>query len=265
MSFGKHKWLFINIICIVIFFVAVFFVFTSWINSYTLHGESVEVPNYSNLDFEAAQVLAERDGLKLKINDTLCVDYAQPGVIVDHYPSAGSKVKKGRTIYLSINSSSPVMVIMPKITDVSLRQATQILENKGLKVGVIEYKPDFANNYVFEQRYNTKQIEPGTKIPKGSSIDLLVGKGGDDVLIGIPSLIGLSWNVLNDSLVSRGLNVNPIFTPEVLTMADTLKARVRRQSPAYIEGAKMTASETIDVWFSLDPIEEAISNDLEME
>lgn len=265
MAFGKHKWFFINIVCIVLFFIAAFFVFTSWINSYTLHGESVEVPNYSNLDVEAAQVLAERDGLKIKISDTLCVDYAQPGVIVDHYPTAGSKVKKGRTIYLSVNSMSPVMVIMPKITDVSLRQATQILENKGLKVGVLEYKPDFANNYVFEQRYNSKQIEPGTKIPKGSSIDLLVGKGGDDVLIDIPSLIGLSWNTLNDSLIARGLNVNPIFTAEILTMEDSLKAKIQRQSPAYIEGAKMTASETIDVWFSLDPIVEAISEDLELE
>ncbi len=265
MGLGKHKWFFINIVCIVIFFIAVFFVFTSWINTYTLHGESIEVPNYANLDFDAAQILANRDGLKIKISDTLCVDYAQPGVIVDHYPTAGSKVKKGRTIYLSINSTTPVMVVMPKITDVSLRQATQILENKGLKIGNIEYKPDFANNYVFEQRFNSKQIEPGTKIPKGSSIDLLVGKGGDDVLIDIPSLVGLSWNTLNDSLISRGLNVNPIFTPEVQTMADTLKAKIQRQSPAYIEGGKMTASETIDVWLGLDPIYEAISDDLEIE
>ena len=73
MDFGKHKWFFINIVGIVIFFIAVFFVFTSWINTYTLHGESVEVPNYTNLEFDAAQILAERDGLKIKISDTLCV------------------------------------------------------------------------------------------------------------------------------------------------------------------------------------------------
>lgn len=260
MNIGKHKWLIINLFCIVAFFLASFFIFKGWLNSYTAHGESVTVPDLSNIDYEAARILAEREGLKVKINDTLSVEYVEPGMVVDHFPIAGAKVKAGRTIYLSLNSTSPIMVIMPNVTDVSLRQATQILENRGLKVGVLEYKPDFADNYVFEQRYKAKEIAAGTKIPKGSAIDLLVGKGGKDAIIPIPNLIGLSWRSVQDSLVSRGLNVNPIFGNEVISLEDSMQSFVQKQSPLYVEGGKMTAGEVIDLWlgkntFSEDVIE----------
>lgn len=261
MDIKKHN-LFINIGCIIALFIIAFISFDVWLKSYTSHGETVEVPNLSNLDYEAALILAEKEGLRIDINDTLTVDGIAPGAIVDHFPAAGAKVKQGRTIYLSINSLTPVMVAMPKVTDVSLRQATQILENRGLVVGVLEYKPDFADNYVFEQRYQSKQIEPGTKIPKGSAIDLLVGKGGSDAVIAIPSLIGLSWKYVSDSLMARGLNVNPIFSEDVRTKEDSLKAKVQRQSPMYVEDGKMTAGETIDAWFGLDQIYNAILNDL---
>ncbi|MBR4497232.1 MAG: PASTA domain-containing protein [Bacteroidales bacterium] len=233
-------------------FVVAFIAFDIWLDSYTDHGENVTVPDFRGLDFDAAQILAAKDGLQVKVNDTLSVDDVAPGAIVDHFPSANSKVKRGRTIYLSINSITPVMVVMPKVTNVSLRQATQMLENNGLRIGVIEYKPDFANNYVFEQRYNLKTIEPGTKIPKGSAVDLLVGQGGDGIVVAIPSLLGLPWSAISDSLMARGLNINPIFNAEVRTKDDTLRARVIRQSPAYVEGGKMTASETIDVWFGIE-------------
>lgn len=252
MNIKKHRFLFINIGCIIAVFVVAFIAFDIWLDSYTAHGENVTVPDFRGLDFDAAQILAAKDGLQVKINDTLSVDDVAPGAVIDHFPSANSKVKQGRTIFLSINSVTPIMVVMPKVTNVSLRQATQMLENKGLRVGVIEYKPDFANNYVFEQRYNLKVIEPGTKIPKGSAIDMLVGQGGDGVVIAIPSLMGLSWPAISDSLMVRGLNVNPIFSADVRTKEDSLRARVIRQSPSYVEGGKMTASETIDVWFGIE-------------
>lgn len=252
MNIKKHRFLFINIGCIIAVFVVAFIAFDIWLDSYTAHGENVTVPDFRGLDFDAAQILAAKDGLQVKINDTLSVDDVAPGAVIDHFPSANSKVKQGRTIFLSINSVTPIMVVMPKVTNVSLRQATQMLENKGLRVGVIEYKPDFANNYVFEQRYNLKIIEPGTKIPKGSAIDMLVGQGGDGVVIAIPSLMGLSWPAISDSLMVRGLNVNPIFSADVRTKEDSLRARVIRQSPSYVEGGKMTASETIDVWFGIE-------------
>lgn len=258
MDIQKHKILLINLGGIILFFIVSFIVFNAWINNYTDHGVEVEVPDFSNLDIEAAKILAQKEELEVIVGDTLCIDGVAPGAIVDHYPSAGTKVKRGRTIYLSINSLTAIMVEMPNVTDVSLRQATQILENKGLRVGVLEYKPDFADNYVFEQRYHSKQVAPGVKVPKGSAIDLLVGRGGSDVQVPIPSLVGLSWKAVSDSLVSRGLNVNPIFAENVKTMSDSLQSIVQRQTPMFVEGGKMAASETIDIWLGIDPIYQSI-------
>ncbi len=262
MDLKKHKFLFINIGCIIAVLIAVFVCFSFWLKSYTSHGEDVVVPDFVNMDVDAAEILAQKNDLILKVSDTLIAEKIAPGAIVDYFPSAGSKVKRGRTIYLSVNSMTPIMVKMPKVTEGSLRQAIQMLENRGLRVGNIEYKPDFADNYVFEQRFQSKIIEPGTKISKGSSIDLLVGKGGNDVQIPVPSLIGMSWTMVSDSLVARGLSVNAIFAENVKTLSDSLRARVQRQSPAFSDGQTMQASQTIDIWLGIDPIYEAISNDL---
>lgn len=263
MDLKKHTFLIANLVAILVFIIIAFIFLTFWIESYTEHGEEVTVPDFVNLDVDAAQILAEKEGLVLKVSDTLIADKIAPGAIVDYFPSAGSKVKRGRTIYLSVNSMTAVMVKMPNVTNVSLRQAIQLLENRGLQLGNIEYKPDFANNYVLEQRYHSKIIEPGTQIAKGSAIDLLVCKGGDDVLVPIPALVGMSWSTISDSLVARGMSVNPIFDESVKTLTDSMNARVQKQSPAFVEDGKMNASGTIDLWLGLDPVYDAISNDLQ--
>ena len=246
MDWKKHKYLFVNLICILVFIVVAFVSFDVWLKSWTSHGETIEVPDLSSLEVSDAQLVAEKDGLLVKVNDTLSVEGFAPGVVVDHFPKKGAKVKTGRTIYLSVNSMSPVMVVMPKVTDVSLRQATQLLENRGLKLGTIDYKPDFADNYVFEQRIASRQIEPGSKVPKGTAIDLLVGKGGAGVEISVPDLVGMSWRAISDSLVARGLVVNPIYKSDVRTAEDSIEARVQSQSP--VGGSRMMASGVIDVW-----------------
>ena len=103
---------------------------------------------------------------------------------------------------------------------------------------------------MFEQRIASRQIEPGSKVPKGTAIDLLVGKGGAGVEISVPDLVGMSWRTISDSLVARGLVVNPIYKSDVRTAEDSIKARVQSQSP--VGGSRMMASGVIDVWLGTE-------------
>lgn len=248
-SFFISKVFYINIGIIISVTIIGFIVFKSWLASYTNHGEFITVPNFANLDFETASVLAQEYDLQLVIIDTVYSKEIKPGAIVNHKPAVNTLVKEQRTIYVSINSHTPILVKMPNATNVSLRQATQVIESAGLLVGNIVYKPDFADNYVFESKFNNRTVYPGAKIPKGSRIDLVVGKGGSNELIDIPNFINYSYGSVLDSATTRGIMVNCMFSDGVFSSyEDSLGAIVWKQSPEFSENAKIMTGQVIDVW-----------------
>jgi beta-lactam-binding protein with PASTA domain len=65
---------------------------------------------------------------------------------------------------------------MPNLRDLSLRQATSLLETYGMKVGSVITVPS-VGKAVVEQYYKGYVIAPGEKIPQGSVITLQIGNG----------------------------------------------------------------------------------------
>lgn len=238
-----------NIAGIILLILVLFFVLNWWLKSYTLHGDHITVPDFSGTDYLQAQILAKEHSLKLVINDTIYSELVRPGQIADHTPKAGKKVKPNRTIYLSINATGPIMVKMPKAYDVSIRQARNILSQSGLQIGRIEYKPDIADGYVFEQHYKNSRIEPGTLIPRGSKISLVVGRGSDNTTIVVPSIIGETYTNALAILDSIGINYNPIFSQgNYESREDSVQSIVWRQSPLAGDNRLMNISQILDFW-----------------
>ena len=64
---------------------------------------------------------------------------------------------------------------MPDLVNLSLRQAKAKLESSGLKMGELTYTPDIAKNAVLKQFARGVEIEKGTSIVKGATIDLEMG------------------------------------------------------------------------------------------
>ena len=95
-------------------------------------------------------------------------------LIYSQNPIAGSKVKKGRRILITINAINPQMVEMPSLVGFSLRQAYTELTSKGLSIGSLIYIEDIATNNVLEQRYNGQPVAPKTLLESESDIDLLL-------------------------------------------------------------------------------------------
>ena len=58
------------------------------------------------------------------------------------------------------------------------RQATTHLRSIGFKVGTdVTYVPDIGKNVVRGLKYKGQKIEAGTKLPKQSTINLILGDG----------------------------------------------------------------------------------------
>ena len=81
-----------------------------------------------------------KQSLKAVAIDSSYVKGMPPGSILEQNPAGGSKVKEGRTVYLTINMDSAPKVSVPDIMDnSSLRQAEAKLRALGFRVTEPEY------------------------------------------------------------------------------------------------------------------------------
>lgn len=218
----------------------------AWLSSYTHHGESISVPSIKGMSLEKAERFLEEKDLEYKIIDSLFVLDHKPGEVLEQDPAPDSKVKEGRTIYLTINASRPPKVKMPNLIDVSFRQAEAMLQSFGLKVGRTTYQPDLAKNAVLEQTYKGRNINPGTEIDKGSSIDLVLGDGVGNTEVMVPDLIGLTRGEALFALKGSYLNIGTVHVDE--GVRDTSNAKVYRQVPEADGTTTLRLGEAIDLY-----------------
>jgi beta-lactam-binding protein with PASTA domain len=219
------------------------------LNSFTRHGESLTLPNLKGLKIDAAASVLQQKKLRYIITDTVFMENVPKLAVVEQNPAPNSKVKEGRIIYLSINSDAQATIQMPNLMNSSLTYAQTVLNSFGLKLGTVTYKPDIAQNAVLDQLWNGRSVQPTMKVPKGATIDLIVGDGSGGTLVDIPNLTGLTLRdatqVLNSSLLVLG---SVIYDGPV---KDSTKAVVTNQSPAYTEGATIKSGEIIDIYLSI--------------
>ena len=135
---------------------------------------------------------------------------------------------------------------MPNLIDVSQRQAEAILGSYGLKAGTITYKADLAKNAVLEMSMNGKPLKPGDEIPKGSTIDFVLGDGIGNTEVSIPNLVGLSYDEALFVLKGSGLTQGMVMYDS--NVRDSSNAIVYKQSPAQGESINLKQGESIDLY-----------------
>jgi beta-lactam-binding protein with PASTA domain len=242
-TFGIH----ILLIAVVLYLLT--WVAAGFLSSYTRHGQYLTLPNLKGLPIEEAEKVLNEKQLRFIITDTVFVDGMPKSAVVEQNPIPNSKVKTGRIIYLSINSTSSATVIMPNLINSSLRYAETVLGGMGLRLGDVSYKPDIAQNAVLDQSWGGQSIQPGTRIPKGAAINLVVGDGSGGALVSMPDLTGLSLldatKVIEGSMLQLGAIVYEG------AVSDSSKAVVIRQNPPFSESSSIRSGEMVDVFLSV--------------
>jgi eukaryotic-like serine/threonine-protein kinase len=245
-QFLKSKVFFKNLLLLFILIIGCFFLLTSLLNGITHHGQNISVPDLRGLTISKLDSILVSHNFHYKVVDSLFDAERSPGAVLDQDPAPKSSVKEGRTIYLTINATQPPDVKMPDLVDVSYRQAEAMLQSFGLVAGDIIYRSDLAKNAVLDQLYNNKTIRPGTMIPKGSAIDLVLGDGLGDIEVPVPDLIGLSrdeaWSKLRRSSLALGI-VN--YDEDV---DDTTSAKIYKQIPSSDAGTTLKQGAGVDIF-----------------
>ena len=231
------KPLWVNILAgigLVLVLLIVFFFSLGWI---TGNGKTEKVPNVIGLDVTAAEKNIKALGFDLVLQDSIYVDTLARNSILRQTPEADEVVKKGRTIFLTVNRVIAPQVDMPNLIGFSLKSAQTYLKVLGLRMGTINFVADRNKNVIVEQFLGNAPIAPGTKIVSGTLINFTVGDGGASLGMEVPDLIGLTVGMAKMKILSMGLLVGNITANS--SIEDTASAFVIQQNPS-------TYSSTLD-------------------
>jgi beta-lactam-binding protein with PASTA domain len=87
-------------------------------------------------------------------------------------------VKEGRVIYLTVNTGTAPLYVIPDVADnSSARQARARMIAAGFKLTDDEHISG-EKDWVYGVKYNGRELRHGEKVPVGATLTLLVGNGG---------------------------------------------------------------------------------------
>ena len=180
-SFKTNKYFWLNMIAMMAVVILLLFGVLKWLDVYTRHGEAVVVPDVKGMTVGEAEMLLRNHGLVCVVSDSNYVKNKPAGSILELNPSAGQKVKEGRTIYLTINTLDVPLRLVPDVADnSSVRQAQAKILAAGFKLSENELISG-EKDWVYGVKYKGRQLNMGDKVPVGATLTLLVGDGETQV------------------------------------------------------------------------------------
>ena len=215
----------------------------SW---YTDHGDFVVVPNIKGKSMYDAKKELNNFDLDYAVVDSTYDDSKPPLSVLDQQPRKGSKVKQNRKIYITLNAAAAPSVKVPSIIDNSRRQAELILNSWGLKLGNLIYIPDMAKDAVLNIQIKGKIVKPGTIVPKGTTIDLVLGDGFGNQIAEVPPVTDMTVIEARAVLEAVHLNVGMLLADGQIE--DTLAAYVYDQEPKFGQPGKLGPGNTVNLF-----------------
>ena len=182
------RYLWLNILAMILLVVVIALGAHITLNIYTHHGESISVPDVRKQSLESAQRSLENRGFIVEVNDTGYVKNLPSGVILEQMPAAGTRMKSGRVVYLTINSANSPTLALPDIIDnSSLREAQARLTAIGFRLTAPKYVPG-EKDWVYGITVNGRNVVAGIqaggrsyvtgqRIPVDTPVTIVVGNG----------------------------------------------------------------------------------------
>jgi eukaryotic-like serine/threonine-protein kinase len=217
--------IFLNLIIMSLITVGLLFAFFQSLNGITKHGQEAVIPNVTGESLTTA--MQKLQGFELQI-DSIYQPYSKKLEIIYQEPVSGSIVKKGRTVFLTVNKIAPPTITMPDLVNMSFRNAILTLQSYRLVMGDTIFRADIAAGAVLAQIYNGKEISRGSQIPIGSRVNLIVGAGLSDSIINVPNMIGMNYAQARSMMEGIGVTTTIVWDGSI---TDSNAAIIYKQFP----------------------------------
>jgi serine/threonine-protein kinase len=195
---------------------------------------SVRVPDVQGLSFDEAQTTLQDKGLNVVRRDEASDD-VDAGKVTRTNPPAEAPVERNSNVEVFVSSgSAPVSV--PDVTGADQVEATQTLNNAGLRV----QKASKASSSVPAGTVIDSNPGAGTQVARGSTVTINVSTGPEQVQV--PNVIGQTQSSATQQLTGAGLDVRVVQVPssapntgKVITQTPSSGATVDRGTAVTID------------------------------
>lgn len=182
---------------------------------------NVPIPsNLAGLSKEAASQLLTDAGFQVNVVEEQS-DTVDQGRVIGTTPAAGVSTPTGTSVDLRV-STGKAPTAVPDVANKSQDQARKVLQNAGFVVGDIKIQgsPDVKKGSVIG-------TDPTGTAPKGSSINLLVSGGPDQ--INVPTVTGQTETNATNAIRAKGFDVS--VKTSTVPAGDPSVGRVISQTP----------------------------------
>ncbi len=214
----------------------------------TQHGDEIRVPDLTGFSIYEIDSLLAPLHLRYEVGDSSYSPNHPPLTVLQQFPKPKHYVKQNRRIYVSINRSSPPTLPIPNLLESgsgSLANAEAVLKSNELKRGRVIHRHSPFRDLIIEMRMNGAVIAPGSRVPKGSVIDLVVGDGSGPKDFIMSNYVGLPYENVLLRLGNLSLHLGSVQIPEdVDTMG--IVSYVIKQLP--MAGDSVSIGDPIDLW-----------------
>jgi serine/threonine-protein kinase len=122
----------------------------------------VAVLDVHGMTFDEAKTQLEGQHFTVTRVDEFNDDFAA-GKVIGTEPPAGDKAEYASTVVVHV-SKGPDLVVVPPVTDLTVEEASNRLEARGLQVDIINFKPG--------RKVKDQNPGPGVKVKRGSTVQL---------------------------------------------------------------------------------------------
>lgn len=232
-----------------------FLLLNVFLRLYTNHGNSVQVENYEGMSIDNATKKARTRGFKVSVNESPFDYNTLQGEVVDQEPVALSRIKKNRTIYLTI-VGDPKEVTIPSFEDAAddysqYRPKLRPLQVKAaIKETIFDAKladSTILHFYYEGRKYTPSDVKRGVKVLQGKTLEFVITKKQDDY-VATPALKCKRFSEVQFLLPGLDLEVGDV----VGDVANRANAYVYMQDPEYRPGGKILRGSKIKIYLQED-------------
>jgi beta-lactam-binding protein with PASTA domain len=207
----------------------------------TNKGETVTVPDLKGMSIDEVNKFTSTKDLAIEVSDSAYDSRFPPQTVLEQYPEPNSRVKIDRKINLTLNAKRSPNVPYPDVAGSTSEFAQKQLKSFGFTVGSIQYRPDIAHNAVLESRLGGHTIKPGDKVPKGSSIELVIGKHTDR--FPMPDIKGMQADEAETYILGMNLKIKAVH---LITDETGTVNTIQRHLPQ--AGDTVRAGDEVELW-----------------
>ena len=216
-----------------------------FIRIYARQGEEYELPDLVGSNI--TELVADNPlALDVVVLDSVFRPGQEGGRILTQDPKGGTKVKRGRKIYITMTAYTPEDAVLPELAGLTVRQAVSELQAAGLQVGKLTFVEDPYKNNVIDQTCKGKAIYAGQQIERGSVVDLTVGLGDGTGRSVVPFVIGKTPDRARRDILAASLNVGREHYGGV---KNRQTAVVRQQEPDYTGVSQYPYGTQVELWY----------------